>query len=258
MEVTMNAFVDRINDIVMYYFPLILLAFGILNAIFFYLIFRKKKQEETAVKIETSPVDIASIRLHTHILNSIRNLTTDSKELGFTYENDYIQALLADVPKVIAYYREHFNELHEDIVSVLPCIPENLVPSNQLMATTFMQGKYNLPSERMRNAVEIPKKPYWLFLVTLQKVDPKNMFLDRGRSGLTTNELIRTATHFEETWRSRSNQLISNGSLLDGIIPIVFRYDLSRDVPELCAYSEKVSARDYYLVTCMSRVCFSE
>lgn len=215
-------------------------------------------KEKTKEEIVPKFVNANTIRIHTYILNEIRNLTTDNQILGFDYKSDYIQALIADIPKVIDYFLKNFGEFKEGIIPVLPCIPENLIPPNQLIANTFTGGKCNIPMDRIKNSSEIPKKPYWVFLVKVEKITLGGLFLVDNKEGLTVNELVRVAATKDSLWRNKNNHLVSINSLLDEISPVVFRYDLKNERPELCVLTKKDEVRDYYLITCKDRVCFAE
>jgi len=263
MEVIM---LNQLTGFVMEYFPSILFILIILVGALSYLLFKEKKERKEERKSETEKevIDADTVRLHTHILNTIRNLTVDSQELGFTYESDFIQSLLADIPKVLKYYQQYYGGLPEEgIIPVLPCIPENLVPPNQLMAASFLKGRISISSNRMRNLLDIPKRPYWVFMIDIQEIDPKNFSISYEKS-LTINELIRTATQYEKIWRSRSNQIIATATLVKNEegkeIPIVFRCDLTHDTPFVDHLSENVQPpiRKHYLATCASRICFSK
>jgi hypothetical protein len=221
-------------------------------------IFSSQTQEKIELKKIPEPkkiMDPKTFRIYSYIMSEIRNLTTDGQELGFDYASDYIQLLIADIPKVIDHYLKNFGEFTEDIIPVMPCIPENLIPPNQFIANTFMGGKCNLPLGRIKNATETPKKPYWLFEVEVKKVSLEKIFLTE-ETGLTVNELIRIAVSYDKIWRNTGNHIVGTGSLLDDISPIIFRYNHSGDHPEIVTHSEKDKARNYYLAYCKDRRSF--
>ncbi len=207
--------------------------------------------------IEPKIVDAKTFRIHSYIMNEIRSLTTDSQELGFNYKSDYIQLLIADIPKVIQYYLANFDEFKEGVIPAMPCIPENLIPPNQLIANTFMGGKCSLSLDRIKNTVAIPKKPYWLFEAEVKKVSLEKIFLAE-EIGLSINELIRFAAYKDNLWRNTSNYMVGTSSLIDDVAPVIFRYNLKNDHPEISSFNAKEHARDYYLATCKDRVCFAE
>lgn len=221
-------------------------------------IFSSQTQEKIELKKIPEPkkiMDPKTLRIYSHIMSEIRNLTTDGQELGFDYTSDYIQLLIADIPKVIEHYLNNFGEFTKGTIPVIPCIPENLVPPNQLIATAFMGGKCSIPLGRIKNTAEIPKKPYWLFDVEIKRISLEKIFLTE-EIGLTVNEIIRVAVIKDEIWRNTGNHIVGTGSLLDDISPIIFRYNHSGDHPEIVTHSEKDKARDYYLAYCKNRRSF--
>ncbi|HNU96199.1 MAG TPA: hypothetical protein PKH95_02220 [Candidatus Magasanikbacteria bacterium] len=272
-----------INGMIGEYFPIIIVVETILVIFLVYLQFKgekKKKKEkqpeskkeekredtifssQTQEKIELKKIpepkkimDPKTLRIYSHIMSEIRNLTTDGQELGFDYTSDYIQILIADIPKAIEHYLNNFGTFTKGTIPVIPCIPENLVPPNQLIATAFMGGKCSVPLGRIKNTAEIPKKPYWLFDVEIKRISLEKIFLTE-EIGLTVNEIIRVAVIKDEIWRNTGNYIVGTGSLLDDVSPIIFRYNHSGDHPEIVTHSEKDKARDYYLAYCKDRRSF--
>jgi hypothetical protein len=74
---------------------------------------------------------------------------------------------------------------------------------------------------------------------------------------MAINELVFAASFVEDLWRNKSTQLFSIITMSDRV-PLVFRFNLRNEVPEIKVFSEKENAREYYLATCKDRVCFAE
>ncbi len=225
---------------------------------------KKKEQKEQAFEKEivgkNISLDPKIVRLQTHFLSVLRSLTIDAKELGFTYDSDTIQTLLADGEKVFDYYLKN-PEFEKSDIPFLPCIPTNQHNPRQLMETLFhngsLSGLCSVDIQKLENTITIPKKPYWIFGVTFSKTEPDKLFLQERRFGLAINELIFASCFAEDLWRNRSTQIFSIITMMDRV-PLVFKFNLAKEVPEIKAFSEKESVRDYYLGTCKDRVCFAE
>lgn len=274
-----------LNEVIWDYIPLLLTALVILLSILIWLqiknYLKQNKKEQVEVKQEKSifekkikrkdpleeavqkeiSLDPKIVRLQTHFLNVLRNLTVDAKELGFTYDSDTIQYLLADWEKVLTHYLKNIQEFEKAEIPFLPCIPVNQHNPRQMMETLYRNGSVsglcNIDIQKLEQTVPLPKKTYWIFGVDFKKTEPDKIFCHERKEGLAINELIFAASFVEDLWRNKNTQLFSIITLSDRI-PLIFRFNLRNEVPEIKAFSEKESAREYYLATCKDRVCFAE
>ncbi|HRY36637.1 MAG TPA: hypothetical protein P5230_02005 [Candidatus Magasanikbacteria bacterium] len=200
-------------------------------------------------------------RLQKQLRNTISLFTTDhNKDTGFAYEADVIQKLFSAIPLAIAYYLEKFKTIPEDenVIPILPIIPENLWSPNQVISSIFTNGKCNLTAGQLQNSTSVPEEPYFSFFVTVHPKNPEEILqlFDRTQLSATANELILTSYFKDSTWRDRSVFFLSNGCLADDK-PVTFMWNFPTGSPQLVKLPEK-QAREYYLVSCRERICFDK
>lgn len=267
-----------LNEVIWDYIPLLLTALVILLSILIWLQIKnylkqnkkEKVERKKEGKKEINPLEEVSrqisldpkiARLQMHFFNTLRNLTVDAKELGFTHDSDTIQYLLSDWKKVLAHYLANFQEFEKAQIPFLPCIPVNQHNPRQMMETFYRNGSVsglcNIDLQKLEQTVPLPKKTYWIFGVDFTKTQPDKIFCHDRKRGLAINELILASSFVEGLWRNSSAQFFSIITMSDRL-PLIFRFNLRNEVPEIKAFSEKETAREYYLATCKDRVCFAE
>ena len=200
-------------------------------------------------------------RLQKQLRNTISLFTTDhNKDTGFAYEADVIQKMFAAVPWAIAYYLEKYKTIpeDEDVIPILPIIPENIWSPNQVISTIFIDGKCSFTTGQLRNTSSVPEEPYFAFFVTIKSGTPNNLnqLTDRTQLSATANELILSSYFKDSTWRDHSNYIISHGSLAEEK-PLAFMWNFNTNSPQVVKLPEK-PAREYFLVNCRERICFEE
>lgn len=225
------------------------------------------KKENTVTKEERKKkpaeriMNAVEARLQKQLRNTIGLFTTDhNKDTGFAYEADVIQKLFAAIPLAIAYYLERYRTIPEDenVIPILPVIPENLWSPNQMISTIFIDGKCGFTAGQLRNSSSVPEEPYFAFFVTIKSGTPDNLnqLTDRTQLSATANELILSSYFKDSTWRDHSNYIISHGSLAEEK-PLAFMWNFNTNSPQVVKLPEK-PAREYFLVNCRERICFEE
>ncbi len=215
-----------------------------------------KKEKQRA---EKKPAHISRhvIRLETFFLNTLSDLEM------YGFESYLIQKFRKDKDEVITQCIKILPETWEGIF-FLPCIPQNHLPSERLIARLFQNsrahGTYSVEHERIQHCVDTPIDPYWIFGIEYQKVkshQPKKILDQSGGLGLTDNELLLLALH-NENWRTK-NLIATETLLVKGNIrtPLVFKYNNVDGVPQLCLYDKKDTTRKYLIPIAKCRMQFN-